>query len=196
MLFWLPRAAWIGVVAVILIVGGWEWGGLAGLKPAARIFYAGTLTALGIWVTSSIDAVGARLIAYGAGALFWLVLAPLWLWGRPRFATPAVALFAGVLAFVPASIASVDLRDASPALLLAIMGLVWVSDSFAYLTGVHFGRHKLAAAISPGKTWEGVYGALAAVVVYAIGWLAIAGQSQPALFKRVALGPMWFVMVL
>lgn len=184
------------MVAVILVVGGWEWGGLAGLKPLARILYAGALAALGLWITSSVDAASTKLIAYGVGALFWLVLAPLWLWERPRFATPAVALFAGALALVPAFVASIDLRGARPSLLLAIMGLVWISDTFAYLAGVRFGRRKLAAAISPGKTWEGLYGALAAVGIYAVGWVVIAGQSQPAAFKRAALGPMWFVIVL
>jgi len=195
-LFWLPRVAWTGVVAVILIVGAWEWGGLARLKTPGRVIYAAALLALAIWITISSEAASAKLIAYSAGALFWLVLAPLWLWERPSFATPAVPLFAGALALVPAFIASVDLRAARPSLLLAIMGLVWVSDSFAYFTGVRFGRHKLAAAISPRKTWEGLYGALAAVGVYAVGWLAFAGQLLPVAFKRAALGPMWFVVVL
>ena len=184
------------MVAVILIIGGWEWGGLARLQALGRILYAGALAALGIWITSSVDAASAKLIAYGAGALFWLLLAPLWLWERPSFATPAMPLFAGALALVPAFVASVDLRAASPSLLLAIMALVWISDSFAYFTGIRFGRHKLATAISPGKTWEGLYGALAAVGIYAVGWIMFAGQSQPVAFKRAALGPMWFVIVI
>ncbi|MBI2319041.1 MAG: phosphatidate cytidylyltransferase [Betaproteobacteria bacterium] len=178
------------------MIGAWEWGGLARLRWPARALYALALGALGVGISVSAHAAIAKSIAYGAGALFWLALAPLWLWERPTFGTPAIPLLAGVLAIVPALAAAVDLRDAQPSLLAAILGLVWISDSFAYLAGVRFGRHKLAAAISPKKTWEGLYGALAAVAVYAVAWLAIAWESQPAAFKRAALGPMWFVLAL
>ena len=42
-------------------------------------------------------------------------------------------------------------------LLVALLG-VWVFDGAAFFAGRHFGRHKLAPLISPGKTWEGVVG--------------------------------------
>ena len=54
-----------------------------------------------------------------------------------------------------------------PLRLLLVMAVVWVADSAAYFTGLAFGRHKLAPAISPGKTWEGVAGAFVAVALYA-----------------------------
>jgi phosphatidate cytidylyltransferase len=49
---------------------------------------------------------------------------------------------------------------------LAVMALVWVADIAAFFSGRAFGRHKLAPSISPGKTWEGVAGAMAGVLVY------------------------------
>ena len=51
--------------------------------------------------------------------------------------------------------------------LLVIISTIWLADSAAYFAGKKFGKHKLAPAISPGKTWEGVAGALFAVAVYA-----------------------------
>jgi phosphatidate cytidylyltransferase len=54
------------------------------------------------------------------------------------------------------------------------MAIVWVADSAAYFAGRRFGKRKLAPAISPGKTWEGVYGALIAVAVYALALLPFA----------------------
>jgi phosphatidate cytidylyltransferase len=48
------------------------------------------------------------------------------------------------------------------------MALVWVADIAAYFAGRAFGKRKLAPSISPGKSWEGVYGALAGVTVYMV----------------------------
>ena len=61
-----------------------------------------------------------------------------------------------------ASSRSSQLQARSPWLVLAAMALVWIADTAAYFAGTAFGRRKLAPPISPGKTWEGVYGALAA----------------------------------
>ena len=60
----------------------------------------------------------------------------------------------------------------SPHLLLMLFILVWVNDTFAYLSGMAFGRHKLWERISPKKTWEGFWGgALFTVIVSALcGW--------------------------
>ncbi len=52
-------------------------------------------------------------------------------------------------------------------LLLSIFFIIWASDSFAYLTGKNFGKHKLAEKISPKKTIEGVVGGLAGGLVTA-----------------------------
>jgi phosphatidate cytidylyltransferase len=73
-----------------------------------------------------------------------------------------------------------DLRENSPWLLLGIMVLVWVADSAAYFTGRKFGKTKLAPSISPGKTWEGVIGALLGVSVYVL--LAWSFSSYTHLF--------------
>ena len=51
---------------------------------------------------------------------------------------------------------------------LAAMALVWMADVAAYFAGRRFGRHKLAPSISPGKTWEGVGGAVLGVVIYGL----------------------------
>ncbi len=58
------------------------------------------------------------------------------------------------------------------------MAIVWVADTAAYFAGRAFGRRKLAPAISPGKTWEGVYGALAAVAVYALALVPLRARRR------------------
>jgi len=55
--------------------------------------------------------------------------------------------------------------------LLSVLLLVWVADISAYFCGRAFGRRKLAASISPGKSWEGVAGAVLGVGLLAAAWL-------------------------
>jgi phosphatidate cytidylyltransferase len=58
------------------------------------------------------------------------------------------------------------LREQGAGVLISVMAIVWIADSAAYFSGRAFGRRKLAPRISPGKTWEGVAGALLALLLY------------------------------
>jgi len=95
----------------------------------------------------------------------------------------------GVIVLLPTWVALVTLRDLGPWHLLGLLTIVWIADSAAYFSGRKFGSRKLAPAISPNKTWEGVAGAGIALVLYAsavsasIVGLRIAG----ALFLTLSL---------
>jgi phosphatidate cytidylyltransferase len=54
-------------------------------------------------------------------------------------------------------------------LILYVFILTWSSDTFAYLGGKAFGKHKLFERVSPGKTWEGFFSGLAGTVL--IAWV-------------------------
>jgi phosphatidate cytidylyltransferase len=62
--------------------------------------------------------------------------------------------------------------------LLSVMCVVWVADICAYFAGRAFGRNKLAPTISPGKSWEGVYGGVAGVLLLAAVCLWLDGQGN------------------
>jgi phosphatidate cytidylyltransferase len=103
-------------------------------------------------------------------ALAWLVLAP-------QRVGPASAAAAGILALVPAGVALMQLRfDAARGAELTLFAvlLIVAADLGAFFAGRAFGRIKLAPRVSPGKTWEGVFGGL--LLTLAVG----------------ALGALWF----
>lgn len=163
-LWFLDRPAFAAVVAAIVAIGGYEWASLgrAG-KPVAwayglacALLYAGLLQVapMALWLCA-------------AAAVFWTLVVPLWL-ARGFNVCPASLLPAvGMVVLIPAGMALATLAREQ---VLMLLGLVWIADTAAYLAGRAFGRRKLAPAISPGKTWEGVAGAVAASVIYAIIW--------------------------
>jgi phosphatidate cytidylyltransferase len=82
-------------------------------------------------------------------------------------------------------------------LLLAVLAVVWISDTAAYFVGRRFGKRKLAPSISPGKTWEGVAGALVAVGLYALAWAYLGGSGgMPAWPSGARVAPAWTLPVL
>ncbi|RXZ42084.1 phosphatidate cytidylyltransferase [Crenobacter cavernae] len=182
-LFAFPPAAWAAFCALVVGLALWEYTRMVAMPRAVQVVYltASALVFAACWLS------GWRpgLWMHGVALAVWLILAPLWLARRwaLKDGWPARAL--GWALMLPAWFAFLDWRpDPQPShafALLAVMGLVWVADIAAYFSGRAFGRHKLAPAISPGKSWEGVAGALVAVTLYAFfvssqGWL---GQPWP-----------------
>ncbi len=197
-LFLLPRYGWIAFCAVLLGVAAWEWGALAALAAIGRTLYTALVTGLFLLLevleVSWADGLYAPVWIYYVAALIWLILVPVWIWRQPRLGSRALLLAAGVMVLVPAATALVDLRGVHPSLLLAVLGTVWISDTAAYFTGRRFGRRKLAPSISPGKTWEGVAGALAAVGLYALAWAYLG--SVLAWIGPMKVAPAWILPVL
>jgi phosphatidate cytidylyltransferase len=179
-LFLLPRSGWIAFCALFVGLSAWEWGALAALAAVGRLIYSaflvGVFVLLGFHEASVTNSSYGPAWAYYAAGLFWIALVPMWIWRQPRFGSRAVLLAAGATVLPPAAAALVDLRGDHPSLLLATLATVWISDTAAYFVGRRFGKRKLAPSISPGKTWEGVAGALAAVGLYALAWLYL-GRS-------------------
>ena len=174
-LWFLQGMAFALVVAVIVAIGGYEWACLGKAHKAVAWAYGLACAMLVFW---AVDLPSAIPWICGAAAVFWALAVPLWL-ARGFNACPASLLPAvGITVLVPAGLALASLGSQT---VLMLLGLVWIADIAAYLAGRAFGRHKLAPAISPGKTWEGVAGAVAATIIYAI----ILGAIDPGLAARV-----------
>ena len=200
-LFMLPQNGWIAFCAVFLGLSAWEWGALMALAAVGRsiysIFLVGLFVLPGILETSVTNGRYAPAWVYYVAGSFWIVLVPLWIGWRQRIDGRALLLAVGAIVLVPAFAAMVDLRSIHPSLLIAVLGTVWVSDTAAYFAGRRFGRRKLAPSISPGKTWEGVAGALAAVGIYALVWAGLGAPGHTSAWPaamRVAVT--WILPVL
>jgi phosphatidate cytidylyltransferase len=197
-LFLLPTPGWIAFCAVLLGVAAWEWGALASLAAITRTLY--TALVIGLFMLPEVlevswaDALYAPAWIYYVAALVWIILVPVWIWRQPRLNGGVLLLAVGATVLVPAAAALVDLRGVHPSFLLAVLGTVWISDTAAYFVGRRFGRLKLAPSISPGKTWEGVAGALAAVGLYALAWAYLGGM--PASPGGAKVAPAWVLPVL
>lgn len=167
---------WPFAVLSLAMIGaaGWEWARLNGVAAVAAIGPGALLVLAGLWAVHT----GA---AYRIPANWWWIATAAWVliavvllrrgpagWSR----WPAVLrLLAGLLVLWVGWLALVHARAASLNFVLSALCIVWVADIGAYFAGRNFGRRKLAPAISPGKTWEGVAGGVLAVVLLGLLWM-------------------------
>ncbi len=168
-------------------LGAYEFAGLAGLET--RTSRAAYVAAYSVLVAASWWSDPLMGLGLWTGVLIW-VLAALAVLAYPASASVMrhgwVAGVAGLLICWAAWISLVVIRAAPDGAnwVLWLLLLVWGADIGAYFAGRRFGRNKLAPAVSPGKTWEGVWGGLAASSVlcgllllamgrFNAGWLAV-----------------------
>ena len=201
----MPPRAWGAVTLAVVVVAATEWAELAALKRRGWLLFVGATLFTGCVLLLD-PAAGFNaaqgwpdpMVSWicGAATIFWLLVAPAWLASGRNPSSKAIVAITGWLVLIATWMAVVALQTRSPGLLLALMAIVWIADTAAYFVGRRFGRRKLAPSISPGKTWEGVYGALAAVAAYALLLLpfaAAAGYSRPVDASAAAI---WVALAL
>jgi phosphatidate cytidylyltransferase len=161
----LPTPWFALIMGIIVALAGWEWARLAGVVgSASRVAAAAALAAvlLVLWITAA----GITLLL--PAVLWWLGLALALSRLQPRPAPAGVdrvLLPFGLLVLAAPWLALVRLHGdfaGGPYLVLGLMLMIAVADSAAFFVGRRFGRRKLAPRLSPGKTWAGFFGALAA----------------------------------
>jgi phosphatidate cytidylyltransferase len=208
-LFVLPRDAGAIAIGLLFLGGAVEWGGFFGDGSHLQrsVFTLVVLGVLAVVFMLAADHGFLRLLT-GLAMLMWVaalilvVRYPLQI-ARPVTAATGVA----VLVCAGASLMRLHLDwQRGPELLLFLFILVWAADIGAYFTGRTFGRVKLAPAVSPGKTWEGVAGGMLLALLAALagsywfgfgaGWflplcvvaavISVVGDLTVSIFKRNA----------
>ncbi|MBG6072782.1 phosphatidate cytidylyltransferase [Polaromonas sp. CG_9.7] len=183
-LFYKSPVPFCALALLMIAAGAWEWGrlnafgqvgalGLAALCVLAcgLSWYGGLLNRPlpMVWAAS-----GAAWVLAGA----WLLRTGVAGWSRiPK----ALRLCGGLVALWLAWLAIAQARVMGIEFLLSVLVLVWVADIFAYFAGRalggRFSECKLAPSISPGKSWEGVWGGMAGVVALSLVWSFWGGNS-------------------
>lgn len=193
-------------IALLLIgASAWEWTRLNGYGSVVSIFagFFSLVVCAAMWQLGLLDK-SLPLLWLFAGSVW--VLAGAWVlrrgvsaWsGHPR----VIRLTLGLVALLLTWLAVAQARVIGINFLLSILVLVWVADIFAYFFGRAFGGHfsqsKLAPSISPGKSWEGVWGGMVGVVTLAFVWrwmdttLAV---TVPSFFSHLGQKGVWFLVI-
>lgn len=168
------------ILAGALGLGAWEWAALCGWHgPRERVWYvAATGLALGLsrWVP-------AHWVL--AATLLWWCVALVWVARYPRSPAgtgPVTVGIAGMWVLVPPWTALTELHrwGHGPALVLFLLVMIWLADSVAFFAGRRWGRVRLAPRASPGKTREGLWGALGATAVLSLVGPRLLPAALPA----------------
>ncbi|MEO7557894.1 MAG: phosphatidate cytidylyltransferase [Gammaproteobacteria bacterium] len=183
-------------LGLLVAIGAWEWAGLIGLAlPLQRFFYS-LLVLFCVWAVAAYLPVMAVL----AAACLWWLVSLVWVMrfpaGRSLWANSLIGSLAGLFVLVPPWIALMALHEGDsrgPYFVLFLLVMIWLADTAAYFAGRRWGSRRLAPQVSPGKTWEGLWGATLAVMFYALvsGMLVFTGAGVLT-FMLLCLVTLWF----
>lgn len=163
----MPNSYLALVLAGVLLVGGGEWAKLSGVSSSWGRAVFILLLALSMVLAELVFSNPGWIVWLLIGSLFWwlLVLIRLLRFRGDRLLSGVnyLQLFEGMIVLLPAWLALVHIHKIpqdGPYLLVFLLLLIWSADIGAYFSGRRWGRVKLAPVVSPGKTREGVYGAM------------------------------------
>ena len=204
-LFWPSPRPFAAVVLVLIAAGAWEWGRLNGLSMVPSLVVGAVCVVLCAaswqagWVERSTPMLW--IIAGGAWVLGGALLLRAGVAGWPRIPR-ALRIVAGVFALWAAWLAAAQARSIGINFLMSILVLVWVADIAAYAAGRNFGlkftKNKLAPSISPGKSWEGAWGAVLGVLVLGVLWAVgdrYFGAQVPSIWTRLWAAAWWLLPI-
>ena len=198
--FKLPHAYFSLLWGIVLLVAAWEWTNLAEVKTTlGKVLFLLALLVpmlfLHFW-TQALE-VAAQLTNYPeirtySGVIEFLMLPIIlfWFWVMFRIRKSAAdllelklsmakKLFIGGFILVSAWLFLSRLMVLEePSMTMFFFVLIWSADIGAYFAGKKFGKTKLAIEISPGKTLEGLYGALVSAVVVGLCFTLYFGFSM------------------
>ena len=193
------------LMLVTMAAAAWEWARLNGVRGFASYLIA---------ACALVMCAGAWLMGWTTAALpwLWLVVGACWVLAAALLLKGGVAgwphipqalrLAGGVVALWAVWLAIAQSKWIGVNFLMSVFALVWVADIGAYFAGRAFGlrftKNKLAPAISPGKSWEGVWGGAIGVLILAVLWVLADrhfAAAGPSLYSRLWDFSPWLMVV-
>lgn len=176
-IFFQPTSVFFYFALFIVLISGYEWAKLSAVKNIyIRSVYAILITAF----TWSIQEHAADYIPWSIfiAVMWWFSITFYLKFAQPKAANSDLKLDKLFVAFIVLPAAALAMQKIhsfqlgldwqGPALLFYALSLVWVADIGAYFSGKKFGKNKLAPHISPGKTKEGLLGAVITTSLYTL----------------------------
>jgi phosphatidate cytidylyltransferase len=177
-------------IGIIVLIAAWEWAELSEIHTiSGKLLFLLLLILPMLFVTywTQILEICSQLLEWPeikeySGALEWLVIGPVLFWVLIMFLIRKAPdellnlklkkrykVFIGWFVLFSAWMFLTKLRAYyGPGAALYFLMLIWIADIAAYFIGKKFGKDKLSPLISPGKTVQGMYGAIFSAVICAI----------------------------
>lgn len=187
LLFWLPPAGFLILTTFIVLWGAFEWTSFLGITRILHRFWY-PLIILFLMISLMLflmrgsmympmDYIFYPVVAWWLLAFALVVLYPRAseIWGKSII----LRAIMGAFVLIPCWLALNYIRSAENGIyiLLYLFVLIWGADIGAYFVGRKWGKRKLAPLVSPGKSWEGLAGAL--IVTSLIVIASLIGLDRP-----------------
>jgi len=171
--------------AIFICMGVWEWSGLCSIKKAVpRSAYLLTIVLL-LFASYQFRDTFLAVLIISLSLVWWLIALFLVISYQKGnvlvlLESRLIKACIGAIVTVPVWLSLSILHGSGSdgkMLVLFLLILIWVADIAAYFSGRRWGKTKLSSNVSPGKTWEGLYGAMFAVLLFALAY-ALANNMQ------------------
>jgi len=184
------------LIVAVALLAAWEWHQMIGIQsPGMRVMLAVDLIIVLYLAITQLN----PYFIISIGILIWLIALVLVLGFSNKslaerlshvFKNKVYGAISSILiltVFVVSSITLKAFSEVGAFLFFFVMVTVWLADTGGYFAGKRYGKHALAPAVSPNKTWEGVAGGVLLASIWAIGVYWVKTPTTITLFEWLLL---------
>lgn len=192
----LPSAGFLVLLIIAAGLAGWEWLTMIGVN--SKLSRLAAISLLLLLALLSLPMLSSQTMLLLSGG-YWLSISllvvvfaqrPLSVYCQRALQYRFISFLLAVITlsgFIYSALWLHGLAGTGPQMVLYLLAVVWLMDTGGYFFGKRFGKHKLASAISPNKTWEGLAGGLLLVAVAFVSSLAMGLPAEFTIAAWLAL---------